>query len=71
MKPDLASQASALRHIHSIAQRSEECPERVLEWAAAGIRTLDWMAARPELVKAMAVLFETFPGAEFNVNTVE
>lgn len=60
----IGNQAAALRHIFSAALQSGEVPDRTLEWAAAGIRTLDWLAERPETVRAIARLFDTFPGIE-------
>lgn len=64
MNIPIASQAAALRHIFSVAAMSGETPERTLEWAAAGIRNLDWLAERHETVRALARLFDTFPGME-------
>lgn len=60
----LSAQASALRHIHSIARRSGDCAESILHDAAAGIRTIDWLRQHPDVVKAVARIFDAFPGVE-------
>lgn len=59
----LAAQAAAMRHVHAIARRSGDCADRVLNDAAAAIRTIDWLNNRPDLM-ALIKLVDAFRGGE-------
>lgn len=66
MKPSIAQQAAAVRHIHAIAQRSGDASETTLEWASWGLRTLEWLERHPDIVRALAVIYDAFPGSRIS-----
>lgn len=69
--PSIASQAAAVRHIHALVAKSGQAGEQTLEWASWAIRTLDWIAERPDLVKSLSLISDIFPGLTVEVRDVE
>lgn len=67
--PSLAMQAAAVRHIHSIARRSGDAVESVLDHAAWAIRTLETLDKRTDLV-ALIRIIDAFKGGELIIRDV-
>lgn len=68
MTAPLDTQAAAVRRIHETAVQSGQVPDQTLHQASQAIRTLEWMSKRLELVRALAILFDTFPNAPWTVH---
>lgn len=67
--PSLAMQAAAVRHIHSIARRSGDAAESVLENASWAIRTIETLSNRPDLV-ALIRIVDAFKDGELIIRSI-
>ncbi|MFZ1743898.1 MAG: hypothetical protein WAT93_13665 [Pontixanthobacter sp.] len=67
--PSLGTQAAAVRHIHSIARRSGDAAESILENASWAIRTLETLEKRTDLV-ALIRIIDAFKGGELTIRSI-